>query len=190
MERCIHAISSACYRITEANHLDLRAEGADNPSLELADQITTAKSAPIDQLIGPIVTGLATDDAEMVQTFTDFGAAVGAYAALNNDLNDALPESSHKSDVRRRKKTFPIVFLMTQTPEGSYEEEKVWLRSTHPMLPEQEAQIRHALVESGAVDYTSVLAEAYRHKARNLLRPLEEKMDVSQILSVFGILQA
>jgi geranylgeranyl pyrophosphate synthase len=183
VEQCIRRMSNACTRVAEAQHLDRLAERIESPTLELAFQITIGKSASIDQIIGGIGAGLGTEDPEIVRAFTEFGGALGIYSALTNDLNDVLPKNMHKADVRRRKKTLPIVYLVSQTSSESYVKEKQCLRSSRPISVEEEAMIRRALVESGAVDYTSVVAESYRRKARNALRSLEGRMDVSLLLS-------
>ena len=183
IEHCIRHMCSGCARVAEAQHLDHLAERIQNPTLELAHRIATGKSASIDQIIGQIGAGLGTDDAEIVGAFTEFSAALGVYSALANDLNDALPENTHKADVRRRKKTLPIVYLMSQTPSGEYVKEKCQLRSSDSIPLNEEIAIRQALLDSGAIDYTSVVAESYRLKAQHILRSVEDRVDVSPLIS-------
>ncbi|MBI4338438.1 MAG: polyprenyl synthetase family protein [Chloroflexi bacterium] len=185
--RCIRALSTAYNRVAETQHLDRLSEAMPDPTLDLALQITVGKSAPIDQAIGQIGAGLATDDPEVVRGLTEFAADIGIHWALVNDLNDVLPGNIHKSDVRRRKKSLPIVFFLTQTPQGKYEAEKRCLRATHPIAPEEEAEIRTALVESGAVDYTAVLAESYRIKAGKALDRFGRRFDLSRLRASVGV---
>ena len=184
---CLRGISEMCARVAEANHLDLVAEHIPNPTWDLGMEVTRGKSAPIDQVIGPIGAGLATDDPVIVQRCTELGSAVGIYLALVNDLNDCMPGHEFKSDVRRRKKTLPIVYLMINTRPGEYEQEKQILRGIGPMAPEDEARVRAALAKCGAIEYGGVLAEAHRLKAQSLAESLAHRADLSRVMKAFRI---
>jgi geranylgeranyl pyrophosphate synthase len=185
--RCVDGVSLMCATVAATNHLDLVAESVADPTLDLALEVTIGKSEPIGYVIGHVGAGLATDDAAVISRMTEFGGAVGIYHAICNDLSDVLPGDMRKSDVRRRKKTLPIVYLMTQTPDDRFKEEKRLLRANTPMRPEEEVSIRQALVDSGAIDYTSVVAESYRLQALRIASSLQDRADLTDLLQALGI---
>lgn len=154
-----------------------------NDSLKLA----VYKSQALGDCMGRIGAMAAGAPAPVVEACARFGAYALVSAALVNDMHDARPGSENKSDIRLRRKTAPVTYLLTRTPRTRFTEAKRLLRGEAPLTAEQESVVRRAIEESGAVQFTATLADAFRYKARDALERVNEAVDVSLLSR--GLLQ-
>lgn len=176
-------IADIVVETSDAQARDLLAEGS-WLTFEQALALATGKGAPLAGGIGGLGASLSSDDAELVETCVTYFREVGTYSQLVNDLNDAMPGAIHKSDVRKRKSTLPLVYFLGLASDDHREARGI-LRGETPISPEQEALIRRALENSGALDFAATVAEIVRLRARNALLPLESKYDTTPLLRAF-----
>jgi geranylgeranyl pyrophosphate synthase len=120
-----HLIMKGLLVAMRGQQYDLLSEQADLATFEPAQcmQIATAKSATLFQLVCQVSLEAVHTPEEIIQLFVQFGQYIGIIAQLENDVHDLEveltlqehgPQSFQKSDLRRQKKTLPIVLAHRQ----------------------------------------------------------------------------
>lgn len=120
-----HLLMKELLAAMRGQHYDLLSEQADFATFEPAQclQIATAKSATLFQLVCQMSLEAVQAPEEIARLFVQIGQYMGIIAQLENDVHDLEveltlqennPQASPKSDVRRQKKTFPIVLAYRQ----------------------------------------------------------------------------
>ena len=148
--------------------LDAHMERADSATTRESLRMTSLKAGSLGRLAAGFGAWLATDDAGTIDTCEEFGSNLFTFMQLIDDIRDAKPENS--SDIRRNKKTIPIVFLHHQMaqardglpdgilpPPGS-------IGTGAPQLDE--------LDTSGADAFGVIVAEAFLNRAKGALANL------------------
>lgn len=107
---------------------------------------------------------LGTGDEAMIDACGEAGFNLGVYSQISNDVR-SLRLAGLKSDVRRKKKTLPVIYGLQQC-EG---EARRFLRSTleggGPIDTSTENMVRQVLEECGAMTYSLMLADIYKQRA-------------------------
>ena len=166
-----------------SQYRDLEYETDPAITLEQSLGMTRLKGGPLVSGIGRLGARLACSDEQEVQSFVAFGWHTGTYAQLLNDMTDAGPGGEYKTDIRRRKKTLPVVYLLRQPDHSDFQEEKGILSGAGAMTAEQEAEVRCAVEAAGGLEFTAVMAESFRTRALAALDAVGERFDVSEISS-------
>jgi geranylgeranyl pyrophosphate synthase len=124
-----------------------------------------AKSGPLGSLIARLGARTATDNAEIVELFGQFGRRLGVRSQLLNDARDSAPGASRiKADVRAGARTVPLAFASsTGAPLGLTDDE----------LTAWEVLERQRIATEGGLTAALALAEAERLGAVHALDALE-----------------
>ena len=155
---------------------DLEMEHWDRPSIEDCLRTTAAKSASLTRCAAAIGATLACDDDDAIEQYADFGWQVGVIAQLMNDIDAVRPGGSAKSDIARRKKTLPIVFVLgsDDSTDPARRQAKEYLSGACGWAPPEQA-VRQAIWDSGSIHRTWAVAEAARALAFRTLDALAER---------------
>jgi len=154
---------------------DLQLENQSTVSLEKALEIAGLKSASLMQCCCQLGALVGSDDDELVSTYGRFGWHVGLFAQLLNDMRDVSCDGQAKSDLKRNKKTTPLVFALT-APGGDPRAERVQrLLSEASEGPLAENEVRQSLRDIGAIHFTWIMADVQRRLALGVLREIEAK---------------
>lgn len=107
---------------------------------------------------------LSTDDEERIEAAAGYGRWLGMARQVKNDAV-AILSSENKSDLRRRKKTLPVIYALEKAEGG----DRGFLLAVYtargaPSLTEQ-ARVRETILSAGGVHYALVAADIYCHKA-------------------------
>ncbi len=160
-------------------HQDIVTEGADLASFspEVCLQIAAAKSGGLFRLVCRLSAQAVNAPDALVQGFADVGEVMGVVAQLENDvhgleveLQENASATSRKSDLRREKKTLPLVFAHRQllalqgTPLHADREEQRG----------QDAATRQVLAYRNAILATLGAATQLREQARNRVDGIEQ----------------
>jgi len=112
---------------------------------------------------------------ELVEKLGEFGNILGIIAQIENDLYDILnPE--RKSDIAKRKKTLPLIYL-TDTLQGVKADEleqllKLAGRDIQKFGLREKEKLRNIVLGEGAAHYCLVVQEMFRQKATELLEQI------------------
>lgn len=126
---------------------------------------------------------LATEDQELIDTFTIFGYNLGMASQIANDIRGI----THGRDIIEKKITLPIIYSLSHT--GSEIRDR--LESTYLHQYETGAdhiQTRNLLFSSGAIHYAIIKIEIYKERAlANLFEAESKGARVEQLGQVMGL---
>ena len=163
--------------ILAGGNLDILLAEKDDATVRDSLTLAVSKSRALGDCMGRIGAMAAVAPRPVVEACARFGGHALTVAALVNDLHDARPGSENKSDIRLKRKTAPVTFLLTRTPPDKYREAKSFMHKDGPLTPTEEAVVRLAIEESGAVQFTATLADVFRYRARAALQRVKGEVD-------------
>lgn len=163
--------------IISGGNLDLLLSEKDDATVRDSVTLAVSKSNALGTSMGRIGAMAAGAPYRVVEACAKFGGYVAVFAALVNDLNDARPGSEHKSDIRLKRKTPPVAFLLNRALGDRFAEARRLLCKEGPLDASEEAVVRQAVEESGALHFTAALADVFRYKAMGVLDSMEGQVD-------------
>lgn len=153
--------------------LDLALETRSMVSEDLAHEMTRRKSGALGAMACQVGAAIATDNPAILELVGVFGGHVGIVAQLLNDLAGIdVERGARGSDLRRRKKTLPVVYALRCAQEEGLSPLLAWYEAGVPADALDEERVVGLFRELGAVDYTWVVADAHRREALRALRGL------------------
>jgi geranylgeranyl pyrophosphate synthase len=168
--RCIDTFDAAILKACAGQYYDFVYENRIDISEDMYFQMVALKSAPLAEAACSIGAMLATDDQQIVASFSQFGHDFGISAQIGDDIHSLTDTGSGKSDIRRRKKTLPVIYGLAHC--SGHEREflaKIYSEKAS-ITPEVENKVRRILVQSGGIHYSLIMAEVYRQKALKALK--------------------
>jgi geranylgeranyl diphosphate synthase type I len=113
------ALDRACLTLCEGQFFDMAFEDRPNVDLDQYLWMIRSKTAALLAAATQIGAILATDDAHRIKHFGQFGENLGMAFQIQDDLlgawgDEEMTGKSAASDIRDRKKTFPVVYALTQ----------------------------------------------------------------------------
>lgn len=112
--------------------------------------------------------------ARQLTAYASFGEQIGLGFQIRDDILGiwGLAADTGKpsgSDIRRRKKSLPVIYALTNAAGRQQEQMLALYRSSDPVTPQQEEFVRMVLEDCGARDYTQQQADLYKQNALNAL---------------------
>jgi len=145
--------------------LDLVLETSAHVTEEAAHEMTRAKSGSLVAMACQIGAALATDEATTLEAVRCFGEHVGVVAQVLNDIAGAAPGGEGGgSDLRRRKKTLPVVYALRCAQEPALPTVRATYRDTSGNRGDEE-QLARAIHDLGGIHYALVVADVHRREA-------------------------
>ncbi|HEX2914200.1 MAG TPA: polyprenyl synthetase family protein [Chloroflexia bacterium] len=122
---------------------------------------------------------------ERLNDYAVFGEQIGLGFQIRDDILGiwGLAADTGKpsgSDIRRRKKSLPALYALTNAPAAGREKLLALYRSSDPVTPDQEQFVMEMLEESGARAYCQQQADHYKQTA---LQALEKAAGGAQALA-------
>jgi geranylgeranyl diphosphate synthase type I len=179
-----------CLALCEGQYLDISFERQERVSVDAYLEMIGKKTAA---LLGASVQAgaiLATDDPDVIEAYRRFGYDIGVAFQMADDVKGTFwaPSASGKShagDVRKRKKTLPIVWAMENAVDADRERlrelyahppptDARGMRQTsdEPMTDAMVEEVLAILERCGAREHTLGEARRYRDRALALLDEL------------------
>jgi geranylgeranyl pyrophosphate synthase len=153
--------------------LDLLLESDTGASEETALEMTGRKSGNLVAMACQVGAAVATDDPIVLRLVRAFGYRTGVVAQLLNDMVGVdIDPAMRGSDIRRRKKTLPVAYLLRCAREEGLD----WVldfygRGDSPPADEEQ-RIAKLIHDLGGLHYTWVVADAWRRDALAILHRL------------------
>ena len=193
-----------CLALCEGQYLDISFEHRTDVTVDAYFEMIAKKTAA---LVGASVQAgaiLATDDPEVVEKYRQFGFDLGMAFQMADDVKGSFWTSaesgkSEAGDVRKRKKTLPLVWALEHGEGGDVARlREIYGRSAEvdrtrsnpvpqPLLGDDEvAEVLAILERSGAHEHSLAEARRYRDLAldqlANLPCPPERKGDLAALV--------
>jgi geranylgeranyl pyrophosphate synthase len=164
-----HGYLDAC----AGEDLDLLLEAPAEVTEELAHQMTRLKSGALVAMACQVGAAVATDDPMLLETIGRFGCHIGTAAQLLNDLAGINSENPTRgSDLRRKKKTLPVVYALRSAQEEGTTSLLAWYQGTPAPDSDAEQDIASMIRELGGLHYGWVVADTHRREALGVLGAL------------------
>lgn len=183
-ERALLAMGTLQDLLVEAavgQHLDMLYEGMGvrDVTPDMSGEMGEMKAGAL--LSGALKMGglMAGAPPDVLALLERFGKRVGGMAQTANDLRDVLPGGDSslstgagpKTDIRRRKRTLPIVYALRD--EGDKPNPLQQAFSAPPLDDEDEEALRRAVQDAGGIDFAYAALEWYRQDAAEALVELD-----------------
>jgi geranylgeranyl diphosphate synthase type I len=169
-------------------HLDMAYEtmAPQEVSPDMSGEMTEKKAGAL--IGGSLKMGalMAGADGEVVGLLEQIGRHLGSIAQISNDLQDVLPRdavvlddtgreievnSNPKTDLRRRKRTLPIVYALRE--EAAEPNALQVAFSKPPDEHEDEDALRQVVVDAGGTRFAYLVTELYQNNLAEALDALE-----------------
>jgi len=113
---------------------------------------------------------VATEDEEKLVAFAEFGQKIGLGFQIRDDILGiwGLAADTGKptgSDIRRRKKSLPVLFALSECQGQTRQQLLEFYGRSNPVTPQEEQLVMAALEECQAREFAQVQADQYKHKA-------------------------
>ena len=166
--RIIDAVNSYYTSACVGQHLDLSLSLGLTISEDSYLRIIGMKSASQVECACHIGALLATENQELIDTFTVFGHNLGMAAQITNDINGII----HGSDIQKQRLTLPLIYALAQINCKSLNQlERASVKSSESVSGP--AQIRELLFRIGGVHYAMIKMQFYKQLALDSLSKAE-----------------
>ena len=182
-------LDEACLRLCEGQYLDIHYEGRLDISIEDYLEMVRRKTAALFECSTHIGAILGTEDESLVERFRCFGERIGLAYQIRDDVLGIWGEKRAKdTDIRKRKKTLPVVYALERA-RGA-EREKLLEIYRQEVINEGDAkEVIRILSQLGAEGYAQEMAGNYYQEALSELemanlppKACEELMEVTDFL--------
>ncbi len=108
---------------------------------------------------------VATDKADLISEFNDFGHNLGMASQIMNDILGIESED----DILQRNKTLPVIFALTQTDEETRCQLENAFCPDSQKRTKEIAQTKNLIYNCGAIYYSTLQVELYKQSALKAL---------------------
>lgn len=170
----LRLINEACLALTEGQDLDLRFENVQDVSTEMyVDMVYKKTGALVEAAILSGAT-LGTGDVDLLQNYGEFARNIGIAFQVRDDMlgiwgDVAKTGKSTANDLRRKKKTLPVIYMLNQATASRKKRLKKCYASLQPLTDPEIEFVRESLEETKAYDYTQRVANDYKARAFSAL---------------------
>jgi geranylgeranyl diphosphate synthase type I len=177
--RAVSLLDDTCLRLLEGQWLDISFEARLNVSLSDYLDMISLKTGALLGCAAELGALVASDDGATA-AFQRFGRNLGLAFQIRDDALGIWGDGAETgkpacSDIRRKKKSFPIICALQ---ESSPREEELRRVYSQPQIGEEQvAAVLDVLDSIGAREATRVAAERYRDQALAEIAPLSLLLD-------------
>jgi geranylgeranyl diphosphate synthase type I len=166
---CIEVLTETSLQLCEGQYLDILYE--DRLDITTADYLNmiVKKTAALIAVSTSLGAYLGIEDEKTVDCFHQFGKELGLAYQVRDDIlgvwgTEESTGKSAESDIRRKKKTLPVVYGL-ENSQGENRKELVKLYSQEYIQGEDVFKVTRILEQLGAGDYAERLIEQHYHRA-------------------------
>jgi geranylgeranyl diphosphate synthase type I len=166
------AFDKACLALCEGQFFDMAFQERLDVDLDQYLWMIHHKTATLFAVSAQVGAIVATDDAELIGHFYRFGENLGMAFQIQDDIlgiwgDEHVTGKSVATDIRDRKKTLPVVYVLTHPDERTAAGQQLSeLYSQTDALDESAIRSTLAILErTGARQYAETKADQYYHQA-------------------------
>ena len=120
--RAIHVLDAACISLTRGQQLDMAYEGRDSISVDEYLHMVSGKTAALLATAAELGAIAADAESDVCANYREFGQQLGLAFQIRDDLlgiwgDSSVTGKSSQTDIKKRKKTLPIVYALEKMPE-------------------------------------------------------------------------
>jgi len=163
-------VNDACLKLTEGQDLDLQFESLQEVSTEMYLDMVYKKTGTL--IEAAILAGaeLATSDAEIIQNYYDFAHNIGLAFQIRDDVlgiwgDTGTTGKSVVNDLRRKKKTLPVIYMLDQSTGERRERLRRYYATPEPLSDSELEYVRECLELVDAQHYAQGVADSYRQQS-------------------------
>ena len=167
-------ITEACLQLTIGQDLDLRFEQTHDVSTNMYIDMVYKKTGAL--LEASIVSGatLGTSDRATIENYREFARNIGIAFQVRDDMlgiwgDSAMTGKSADNDLRRKKKTLPVIYTLNKSVGPRREKLQNLYLDPEPLSDAQIKFVRESLAWAEAYDYAQSMADNYIDDAFNAL---------------------
>lgn len=167
-------MTDACLKLTEGQDLDLHFETRRDVSIEMYLDMVYKKTGAL--IEAAILAGarLATSDEQLIQNYYDFAHNIGLAFQIRDDVLGIWGDTSQTgksvdNDLRRKKKTLPVIYMVDQLTGGRRERLQTYYSNPEPLSDPEIEFVRECLERVDARNYAQGVADRYRQKSFDAL---------------------
>ena len=185
-------LDQTCLQLCRGQFLDMRFEQTESVSLAAYLEMITGKTSALLACAGYLGGLIAGDDPAQAQPYWDLGLSLGLAFQIQDDFlgvwgEEELTGKGTADDLRRRKKSLPVVYALNHDAPEAEEFRALYRR---PALSEADIDTAiHLLNKTGAKTYTQDLAQQYVDEAKAALSainaPAEAKTALQELAQFF-----
>ncbi|MGD2206668.1 MAG: polyprenyl synthetase family protein [Anaerolineae bacterium] len=169
------ALDRACLALCEGQYFDMTFEDQLDVDLDQYLWMIRHKTATLLATSAQLGAILATDKVELIEHYYRFGENLGLAFQIQDDIlgawgDEEVTGKSAATDIRDKKKTLPVVYVLNHPEERISAWELIDLYSQEGALDEDDIKATLALLErTGARAYAEDQAEQYHRQAMESL---------------------
>lgn len=163
-------ISQACLDLTMGQDLDLRFEQKQDVTVEMYLDMVYKKTGAL--LEASIVSGarLGTSNEAIIGAYREFAHNIGIAFQVKDDMlgiwgDSAKTGKSADNDLRRKKKTLPLLYTLTHLSGQRQAQLKALYTTLEPLSDDQIVFVRDCLEAAQAYQYAQITANQYIEKS-------------------------
>ncbi len=171
-------IVQACLELTKGQELDIRFENVQEISADMYLDMVYKKTGALVEAALVSAATLATSDKAVIQNYHTFARNIGISFQIRDDILGIWGDTSKTgksiaNDLRRKKKTLPVIYMLDKT-SGSRKEHLMRCYTKPEQLSDKEVEfVRECLEQAQAGRYAQSIADNYREKAFNALHQID-----------------
>jgi geranylgeranyl diphosphate synthase type I len=167
-------ITTACLQLTIGQDLDLRFEQTHDVSTNMYIDMVYKKTGAL--LEAAIVSGasLGSSDKAVIGHYREFAQNIGIAFQVRDDIlgiwgDSAQTGKSSDNDLRRKKKTLPVIYTLNKSVGGRREQLQKLYVNLEPLTDTEIEFVRESLDWADAYDYAQQTAASYIEDAFSAL---------------------
>jgi geranylgeranyl diphosphate synthase type I len=175
------AFDKACLALCEGQFFDMAFENRLDVDLDQYLWMIHHKTATLFAVSAQLGAIVATDNAELIGRFYRFGENLGMAFQIQDDIlgtwgDEQITGKSVATDIRDRKKTLPVVYVLTHPDERTSAWQLTGLYGQKDPLDESAIRSALAILErTGALQYAEEMADQYYQQALESLDQIEDE---------------
>lgn len=166
----LQVVTGACLKLTEGQDLDLRFEQAGDITAEMYLDMVYKKTGAL--LEAAILCGavLGTTDQQVIANYHEFARNIGIAFQVRDDMlgiwgDSARTGKSTTNDIRRKKKTLPIIYMLNKASRQRRKRLQSLYVTSEPLSDDQVDFVRESLDQVGAYHHAEQIANDYVEKS-------------------------
>lgn len=170
-------VNETCLALTEGQDLDLRFETLGDVSTEMYLEMIYKKTGAL--IEAAILAGamLGTADETLLHHYHQFARHIGIAFQIKDDIlgiwgDPAQTGKSVKNDLYRKKKTLPIIYMLTHSSGERRAQLKQLYAGLEPLSEAEIVFVRESLEIAGAKTYAQEAANRYQQESFSALNRL------------------
>lgn len=170
-------LANSCLALTMGQDLDLRFERLQDVTPDMYIDMVYKKTGAL--LEAAVLTGavLGTDSRHIIESYRQFAHNIGIAFQIRDDMlgiwgDTAKTGKSIDNDLRRKKKTLPILYTLEKADDSRRQQLRALYALDQPLTDSQIEFVRKSLAWAGAREYAQQTADSYIEAAFSALHSI------------------